>query len=137
MDNKVIILLAEDNPADKMLFEVGLRTSRLNVALHWVKDGVQVMEFLHKEGIYTDAPRPDIAILDLNMPRKGGRQIVEEIKNDDTLKDILTVILTTSDADTDRKGCYEGGADKFMIKPLEFTGIQHIIREIEHLWFKD
>ncbi len=137
MDNKVTILLAEDNPADKMLFEVGLRSSRLKATLHWVKDGVQVMDFLRKVGIYADAPRPDIAILDLNMPRKGGRQIVEEIKGDNSLKDILTVILTTSDADTDRKGCYEGGADKFMIKPLEFTGIQNIIREIENLWFKD
>ena len=137
MDNKVTILLAEDNPADKMLFEVGLRSSRLKAALHWVKDGVQVMDFLHKVGIYADAPRPDIAILDLNMPRKGGREIVEEIKQDTSLKDIITVVLTTSDADTDRKSCYECGADKFMIKPLEFTGIQKIIREIENLWFKD
>lgn len=137
MDENVIILLAEDNPADKMLFEVGLRTSRLKAQLHWVKDGVQVTDFLNNNGEYKNAPKPNIAILDLNMPRKGGKQIVEEIKKDPKFKNILTIVLTTSDADTDRKGCYDCGADKFMIKPLEFTGIQQIIKEIEKLWFKD
>ena len=137
MDKKVIILLAEDNPADKMLFEVGLRSSRLDTQLYWVKDGVQVMDFLRNTGEYPEAPTPDIAILDLNMPRKGGKQIVEEIKADSELKSILTIVLTTSDADTDRQSCYNSGVDKFMIKPLEFTGIQKIIREIEKLWFKE
>lgn len=133
MDNKITILLAEDNPADKMLFEVGLRSSRFDTQLHWVKDGVEVMDFLRN----SDNSKPDIAILDLNMPRKGGRQIVEEIKTDDKLKSILTIILTTSDAATDKQNCYDSGVDKFMIKPLEFTGIQKIIKEIEKLWFKE
>jgi CheY-like chemotaxis protein len=137
MNDKVTILLAEDNPADKMLFEVGLRSSRMQVDLHWVKDGVQVMEFLRKTDQYEQAPTPDIAILDLNMPKKGGKQIVEEIKADEVLKNILTVVLTTSDAETDRQGCYDSGVDKFMIKPLEFTGIQEIIKEIEKLWFRE
>ncbi|MFI4910055.1 MAG: response regulator [Sedimentisphaeraceae bacterium JB056] len=137
MDNKVTILLAEDNPADKMLFEVGLRSSRLDAELCWVKDGVQVMNFLKKEDVYSDAPKPEIAILDLNMPRKGGQQIVEEIKSNEKLKDILTIVLTTSDAETDRQNCYNSGVDKFMIKPLEFTGIQEIIKEIEKLWFNE
>ena len=137
MSKKVVILLAEDNPADKMLFEVGLRGSRLEAELHWVKDGVHVMEFLSCSGEYADTPKPDIAILDLNMPRKDGRQIVEAIKSSNEHKDILTIVLTTSDAATDKKSCYDLGADKFMIKPLEFTGIQEIIRQIEKLWFKD
>jgi len=114
MDEKVTILLAEDNPADKMLFEVGLRGSRLESSLHWVKDGVEVMDFLNRRGQYSDAPRPDIAILDLNMPRKGGKQIVEEIKSDGDLKDIITIVLTTSDADIDRQSCYACGGGKFM-----------------------
>lgn len=137
MDNKVKILLAEDNPADKMLFEVGLKNSRMDVDLYWVQDGVQVIDFLHKKGKYQDVPKPDIAILDLNMPRKGGVEVVQEIKKDPELKNILTVILTTSDAEADKTDCYEGGADKFIIKPLEFSGIQEIIKQIERLWFKD
>ncbi len=137
MSDKVVILLAEDNPADKMLFEVGLRESRLKPELHWVQDGVKVMELLRNEGEYADAPKPDIAIVDLNMPKKGGVEIVKEIKSDENLKHILTIVLTTSDADADKQNCYDSGADKFMIKPLEFTGIKAVIEQIEKLWFDE
>ena len=130
-------MLAEDNPADKLLFEIGLKNSRLNIELHWVQDGVEVMNFLRKDGKYHNAPKPNIAILDLNMPRKSGVEVVEEIKADEELKDILTIVLTTSDAQSDMRDCYDVGADKFMVKPLEFTGIKDIVKEIESLWLEN
>lgn len=136
MGNKVIVLLAEDNPADKMLFEIGINKSSLNAQVYWVTDGVRVMDFLHNRDEYVDTPMPDIVILDLNMPRKDGKQVVKEIKRDANLKDIITVVLTTSDADIDRQTCMKNGADAFMIKPLEFGEIANIVKQIEEIWTK-
>ncbi|ARN57552.1 response regulator [Sedimentisphaera salicampi] len=134
MGRKVNILLAEDNPADKMLFEIGINKSSLDAQIFWVTDGVQVMDFLHNAGDFADSPKPDIVILDLNMPRKDGREVVKEIKRNKLTEKIITIVFTTSDADADRQVCLKAGADRFIIKPLEFDGITKIVKEIESIW---
>ncbi|AQQ09124.1 Response regulator rcp1 [Sedimentisphaera cyanobacteriorum] len=134
MGKKVNILLAEDNPADKMLFEIGIKKSNMDAQIFWVTDGVQVMDFLHNAGDFADSPKPDIVILDLNMPRKDGREVVKEIKKNKLTEKIITIVFTTSDAETDRHVCIKAGADRFIIKPLEFDGITKIVKEIESIW---
>src|SRR5207248_10283747 len=97
----VEILLVEDNPGDERLTREALKEGKVYSNLHWVKDGVEAMEFLRREGKYQNAPRPDIILLDLNLPKKDGREVLHDIKNDDALKRIPVVVLTTSKAEED------------------------------------
>ncbi len=97
----VNILLVEDSPGDARLAQEALKDSKMKNNLFWVKDGVEAMEFLHKEGDYKDVPKPGLILLDLNLPRKDGRQVLAEIKQEDNLKRIPVVILTTSRAEED------------------------------------
>src|SRR5207237_6847147 len=95
------ILLVEDNPGDERLTREPLKEGKVYNNLHWVKDGVEAMEFLHRRGKYREAPRPDIVLLDLNLPKKDGREVLQEIKSDESLKRIPVVVLTTSKAEED------------------------------------
>ncbi|HEX9996602.1 MAG TPA: response regulator, partial [Abditibacterium sp.] len=111
------ILLAEDSSTDVMLTKAALKFAKMRNNLHVVKDGVEVMSFLRKEGHYADMPRPDLILLDLNMPRKDGREVLTEVKNDDDLRFIPVIVLTTSQAQEDVIRAYGLHANCYISKP--------------------
>lgn len=129
------ILMAEDNPTDVMIAKEALHESKMLNTLHVVSDGMEAMEFLFQQGKYADAPRPDLILLDLNMPRKGGLEVLAEIKNHDKLKHIPVVILTTSKADGDIVPAYRHHANCYITKPVDFESFTTVIRSIQSFWF--
>ena len=128
------ILLVEDNPGDADLAREALEGSKFHNDLHVVDDGEKAMAFLRREGPYADMPRPDLILLDLNLPRKDGRQVLAEIKSDDYLKRIPVVILTTSRAEEDVIKSYNLHANCFITKPIDLNQFLHVIRSIEDFW---
>jgi two-component system, chemotaxis family, response regulator Rcp1 len=130
----VEILLVEDNLSDARLAAEALKESAHDSHLHWAADGIQAMEFLTRQGEHAGAPRPDIILLDLNLPRRDGRDILAEIKKDPALKGIPVIVLTCSDAQTDRTNAYELQASCFVTKPLEWDGFVRTIRAIVDFW---
>ena len=132
--NAIEILLVEDNPGDARLTEEAFRESRLLNHLHRVHDGVEAIAFLRREGKYADVPRPDIVLMDLNMPRKDGREVLAEIKTDPKLKSIPIVVLTTSDADADVMKSYELHANCYITKPVDLDRFMDIVQRIEDFW---
>ncbi len=129
------VLLVEDDPADvELTLEVMDRT-KLKVQMNVVKDGVEAMEYLRRDGKYTDSIRPDLILLDLNMPRKDGREVLREIKADEDLKSISVVILTTSDSDEDIIKTYATGANCYVTKPVGLEQFTKVVRSIEDFWF--
>ena len=130
----VDILLVEDNPGDADLARETLKVSKIKNNLHVVSDGEKAMDFLRKKGKYADAPRPDIVLLDLNLPRKDGREVLAEIKQDDDLKRIPVVILTSSKADEDVVKSYNLHANCYITKPLDFSQFTRVVQSIENFW---
>ena len=130
----VVMLLVEDNPGDVALAREALADSKIHNQLMVVDDGVKAMEFLHREGAYTDAPRPDLILLDLNLPRKDGREVLAEIKSDDNLKRIPVVILTSSKAEEDVLRSYNLHANCYISKPIDLNQFMHVVRSIESFW---
>jgi two-component system, chemotaxis family, response regulator Rcp1 len=128
------ILMVEDNPGDARLTEEALKESKVYNNLHHVRDGVEAMEFLRKEGCYSDAPTPDIILLDLNLPRKDGRQVLAELKAMPRLKNIPVVVLTTSEAEQDIVKSYELHANCYITKPVDLDKFVEIIHGIENFW---
>jgi len=134
-DNIGNILLVEDNPGDIRLTQEALKESTIKSNLNVVKDGVEAIEFLKKKGKYSNAITPDIILLDLNLPRKDGREVLADIKSDDTLKMIPVIILTTSDADQDILKSYKLNANCFITKPVDLDQFIYIIQQIQIFWF--
>ena len=130
----VELLLVEDNPVDIKLTTRALKKGKLLNDLHVVRDGVEAMNFLHNEGEFSDAPRPDLILLDLNMPRKDGREVLSDIKNDDELKYIPVIVLTTSDAEQDVLKSYNLHANSYITKPVDFDQFVEAIRKFEEFW---
>lgn len=128
------ILLVEDNPADVQLTIEALKDAKVQNHLSVAEDGVQAMEFLRREGKFADAPRPDLILLDLNMPRKNGREVLNEIKLDETLKTIPVVVLTTSEAEQDIIKSYRLNANCYVTKPVDFFQFMKVIKAIEDFW---
>ena len=128
------ILLVEDNPGDVRLTQEALRDSKLHNRLSVVEDGVEALAFLKREGHYNDSPRPDIILLDLNLPRKSGREVLEEIKQDDVLKRIPVVVLTTSEDERDVMASYNLHANCYITKPVDFSQFITIVRNIKEFW---
>jgi CheY-like chemotaxis protein len=128
------IMLVEDNPGDVRLTREALKEAKVRNNLSVVDDGVEAMKFLRREGIYSAAPRPDIVLLDLNLPRKDGRQVLAEVKADPDLKRIPVVILTTSRAEEDILKTYDLHANCFISKPVDFEQFIRVIQSIEHFW---
>lgn len=128
------ILLAEDNPGDVKLTQKALETGRIQNTLHVVTDGVEAMQFLKQEGEYADAPRPDLFLLDLNMPRKSGREVLEELQEHETLPRIPVVVLTSSEAEEDIVDSYDRHANAYLTKPVDFDGFVDIVSRIEAFW---
>jgi len=129
------ILLVDDDPGDVELTREMLADSKLKLDLYTVEDGVFAMEFLRKEGKFKDAPTPDLVFLDLNMPRKDGRETLEEIKQNPELRHIPIVILTTSDSNVDVVKSYATGANCYVKKPVGLNEFQQVVTAIEHFWF--
>jgi len=129
------ILLVEDNPGDVRLTREALRDSKLHNRLSVVEDGVEALAFLKREGHYNDSPRPDIILLDLNLPRKSGREVLEEIKQDEVLKRIPVVVLTTSEDERDVMASYNLHANCYITKPVDFSQFIIIVRNIKEFWF--
>ncbi len=130
----VVILLVEDNPGDIRLTEEALKEGKVRNSLHVVMDGEEAMAFLRNEGEYTDAPRPDLILLDLNLPRKDGREVLAEIKDDDDLKCIPVVVLTTSQAEEDVARTYNLHANCYITKPVDLEQFLNVVRSIEDFW---
>lgn len=128
------ILLVEDNPGDIRLTQEALKESKVLNTVHIVNDGVEAMAFLRKEEKYVDAPRPDIILLDLNLPRKDGREVLVEIKTDEDLKRIPVVILTTSVAEEDILKAYNHYVNCYITKPVELDEFIQIVKSIEGFW---
>lgn len=129
------ILLVEDNPGDVRLTEEALKDGKLKNRLSVVDDGVEAMAFLRRVGKYKHAPRPDIILLDLNLPRMDGRQVLEEIKADENLRRIPVVVLTTSDDEQDILTSYNLHANCYITKPVDMSRFAAIVQNIENFWF--
>ena len=130
----VNILLVEDNPGDADLAREALLDSKLNNSLDVVDDGEKAMAYLRREGVYGEAPRPDLILLDLNLPKKDGREVLAEIKSDDDLRRIPVVILTTSRAEEDVLKTYDLHANCYITKPIDLNQFLHVVRSIEDFW---
>jgi len=133
---KADVLLVEDNEAEARLAREALRETRFPVRLHVASDGVQAMEFLRRQGSYRDAPRPHLVLLDLNLPRKDGREVLRDIKADDALRRIPVVVLTTSQAPSDIARAYELYANCYIQKPLELDGFIEVVKSIHLYWLE-
>ncbi|MDQ3023474.1 MAG: response regulator [bacterium] len=131
----VEILLVEDSPTDVLLAREALAYSKVVNHLHTVPDGVEALAFLRKEGQYADCPTPGLILLDLNLPRKGGREVLAEIKGDEELKRIPVVVLTTSKSEEDILGAYGLYANCYIVKPVDFEKFAEVVRSIESFWF--
>jgi CheY-like chemotaxis protein len=129
------ILLAEDNPGDVRLTEKALDHGNIINNLHVVENGVEAIAFLRQEGEYADKPRPDLVLLDLNMPKKDGREVMEDMKDDPSLRRIPVVVLTSSEAEEDVVRSYELNANAYLTKPVDFDGFVDIVKRIEDFWF--
>jgi two-component system, chemotaxis family, response regulator Rcp1 len=131
----VDILLVEDNPGDVRLTKEALKDAKVLNEIYVAKDGVEAMEFLHKQGPFAEAPTPDMILLDLNLPRKDGREVLAEIKKDPTLKHIPVIVLTTSKADEDIIKTYNLHANAYITKPVDLNRFVEIMHALEEFWF--
>jgi two-component system, chemotaxis family, response regulator Rcp1 len=127
------ILLVEDNPADVRLTIEALRESQSPVSLHVAEDGIEAMAFLHTPG--PERPRPDLILLDLNLPRKDGREVLQQIKSEEALRHIPVVILTTSQADQDVMKSYQLSANAYVTKPVDLDQFFRVVHSIDRFWF--
>ena len=134
LDRPIEILHVEDSPDDVELTQEGLKEGRVQHHLTSVPDGVEALAFLRKQGKYVDAPEPDIILLDLNLPKKDGREVLAEIKTDDKLKHIPVVVLTTSQAEQDIKKSYQLHANCYITKPVDLDQFFSVIDSLEQFW---
>ncbi|MFN8298698.1 MAG: response regulator [Chitinophagales bacterium] len=134
--NKPRILLVEDNPGDIRLTQEALKESQMEIHLDVVSDGEQAIEFLTKRGKYAESHRPHIILLDLNLPKKNGIEVLKEVKANDSLKKIPIIVLTTSDADHDITKAYSLHANCYILKPVDFDDFARVIKLVETFWFK-
>jgi CheY-like chemotaxis protein len=130
----VRILVVDDDPGDVLMIEEALADSDVEKVIDVVSDGQEAMEFLRREGRHTDARRPDVILLDLNMPRMDGRQVLGEVKSDDDLRTIPIVVLTTSNADTDIVGSYTLQANAYVTKPIDLDDFNDVVRRIDEFF---
>jgi two-component system, response regulator len=136
--DSITILMADDDCDDRLMAEDAMRESRLGNTFRCVEDGQELMDYLTRKGKYAvgDAPRPGLILLDLNMPRKDGRQALKEIKSDPDLRRIPVVILTTSKTEEDVLRSYDLGANSFITKPVTFDRLVDIVRTLGNYWFE-
>lgn len=128
------VLLVEDNPGDVRLTQEAFKDAKVQLEMHVAVDGIEAMEFLHREGKFTESPRPDLILLDLNLPRKDGRDVLAEIKGDPLLMTIPVVILTTSASDVDIESSYMLHANCYISKPVDMEGFLTVVKSIDDFW---
>jgi two-component system, chemotaxis family, response regulator Rcp1 len=128
------ILLVEDNEPDVVLTQEAFKEAKISNSIYVVEDGVEALEFVRRQGKYTEAPRPDLILLDLNLPKKDGRAVLQEIKSDPVLASIPVVILTTSNDEKDVVRAYTSHANCYIVKPVDFLQFMNVIRTIEGFW---
>ena len=128
------VLLVEDSPGDVRLTQEAFRGANRSVNLHVAADGVEAMAFLRHEGAHVHSPRPDLILLDLNLPKMDGREVLAQIKKDDKLKTIPTVILTTSDAEADIAKSYQLQANCYLSKPVQLDAFENLVKSINDFW---
>ncbi len=133
-DKNIDILLVEDNPGDVRLTEEAFKEGKFNNNLSVVVDGLDAMSYLRKEGKYSDVARPDIILLDLNLPKKDGREVLKEIKSDQELKRIPVIVLTTSSAETDIHHTYGNYVNAYITKPVDLDQFIKVLGTIEEFW---
>lgn len=130
----VVVLLVEDSPGDVRLTREAFRYANGAIKLHVASDGVEALAFLRQEGDYAGSPRPDLILLDLNLPRMDGREVLAQVKADETLKSIPTVILTTSDTEADIAVSYRLQANCYLSKPVQLDAFESLVRSINDFW---
>ena len=130
----VVVLLVEDSPGDVRLTQEAFRDANKSIQLLVASDGVEAMAFLRREGPHAHAPRPELILLDLNLPKMDGREVLAQIKSNDALKTIPTVILTTSEAETDIVKSYQLQANCYLSKPVQFDEFAALVRSINDFW---
>jgi two-component system, chemotaxis family, response regulator Rcp1 len=133
--NSIDILVVEDNPGDARLIKEVLNENKIFNSLYIVRDGVEAMDFLYARGKFKESPKPDLIILDLNLPRKDGREVLAEIKSDKELKRIPVVIMTISQAEEDIFKSYNLHANCYVTKPIDLNQFIKVIKSIENFWF--
>jgi chemotaxis family two-component system response regulator Rcp1 len=133
-DMPIHVLLVEDSPGDVRLTQEAFRDANTAVKLHVANDGVEAMAFLRHQGVHADAPRPDLTLLDLNMPKMDGRQVLALIKKDESLKTIPTVILTTSSSEEDIAKSYQLQANCYLTKPVELDAFENLVKSVNDFW---
>jgi len=139
MMKPIPILMADDDEDDRLLTKDAFREYRVGNVLLFVEDGEELMEYLHRKGKFTDpkrSPRPGLILLDLNMPRKDGREALEEIKSDRNLRSIPVVVLTTSKAEEDVLRSYDLGVNSFITKPVTFEGLVEVVKTLGKYWIE-
>ncbi|MDQ7772954.1 MAG: response regulator [Elusimicrobiales bacterium] len=132
---KIKVLLVEDNPGDAELTRQALESSKLAVELVTVDDGEKALRYLRREPPYRDAALPDLVLLDLNLPKVSGEEVLREIKADRALRSLPVVVLTSSDAEAEITRCYAEGANCYVVKPVDFSSFMEIVASIEQFWF--
>ena len=130
----VEVLLVEDSPGDVRLTRDAFRETNESIRLHVAVDGVEAMDFLKKRGAFVNSPRPDFILLDLNIPKMDGREVLAQIKRDNDLKTIPTIILTTSDSEADIKKSYELQANCYLNKPVQLDDFESVVKSINDFW---
>jgi len=128
------ILLVEDNPGDVRLTREALKEAKVRNNLHVATDGAEAVDFLHRRGDYADSPRPHLILLDLELPRKDGHQVLQDIKADEALRDIPVVVLTSSEAEEDILKAYQLNVNCYVTKPVELDEFLEVVRAIEDFW---
>ena len=131
----VQILIVEDNPADARLVREVMRDSKILNEIQWVPDGVEALAFLRRQGKYAEAPRPNIVFLDLNMPKKDGREVLREVKADPSLRSIPVVVMTSSQTEEDIARAYDHHANCYVRKPVDFQQFHQVVKTLENFWF--
>jgi len=135
LEEPVVILMVEDNPTDVLIAREGFLGAKMSNTLHVADDGIEAIEFLNQRGKYAAAPRPDLIVLDLNMPRKNGQEVLAEIKADKNLRNIPVVILTTSKSEDDISKAYGLHANCYISKPVDFDEFTEVVQTIQDFWF--
>ena len=131
---EVQVLLVEDSPGDVRLTQEAFRDANMAIRLHVASDGVEAMSFLRREGAYAKSPRPDLILLDLNLPKMDGREVLAHIKADDNLRTIPTVILTTSESEADIVHSYQLQANCYLSKPVQLDAFESLVKSINDFW---
>ena len=130
----IVVLLVEDSPGDVRLTREALKDAKVHISLHVAADGIEAMAFLKREGLHAGVPRPDLILLDLNLPKKDGREVLKEIKESAELGSIPVVVLTTSAASEDVMSSYRLHANCYITKPVDFEQFLKVVRSIDEFW---